>query len=182
VKARKARQWLLRRGLFAGYLAMACCVAAFVISLFGEPYPWQAVADTVSVLNLQGRAKQAAERWGSSGVRAYQIKATYRAGHIVCGPTRLTVRDGQIVEQTPPGDTHWFPPEACDRLAAAMTVEGAFKAIQADMLDYVPYREYLRVSFDETFGYPTRVEAGDYRAPDELCCSSLTLTDLQPLE
>lgn len=178
----RRRRFTMRGVVFLGLLVFVCAVGGIVLLLLGQPYPWQSVQDTASVLSLSDKLNKNRARWESLAVNHYTIEASYTAEDVRCGPVTIEVQDGRIVNAPEGNEGHWYPAETCDDLLEHLAVDGAFGWLELAIDDYHPGSTRLTMQFDPEFGYPTLGQSTVYREPFPGCCWKATWADLRPLE
>ena len=185
-KRRRLRQ-LRRRQVTArglGFLLMvlfACAIGVLVLVLLGRPFPWEALRDVNQVLETTDALYTNRDRWESLAVMHYTVEVEYTSGATHCGPVRLEVENRVVHGEPADQATFWSP--ACDDQLEQLVIEGAFVWLEGALSDFRPGDTQLRMSFDETFGYPLEAERDVYD-PDDItgdCCWRVTWRDFQPI-
>jgi len=187
---RHARQqrWMRRRRLtargfvFIGLIVFACGLGGIVIAALGRPYPWQVIADVEAILRLPRTLSERQSRWESLAVDHYSVSLEYMDDQGTwCGPGRIEVEGGEIVDTPSPGDTHWFPAGACNAMVQALVFENAYGWLEDQLPTYVPRVNTIHMTFDPEFGYPTYAERRVYGEEMPGCCWRVTWEDMRSL-
>jgi hypothetical protein len=180
-RVRRTRLFTTRSVVFVGLGLFACLIGLLVILVIGQPYPWQTFNDVTSSIQALRQLEDNQDRWQSLGITHYTIEVEYVAEGAICGPVRLEVRDGQIVDPPEEGDL-WLPAETCNQRLTVLTVEGAFGQLDTLLGDFSPAIDSLRVQFNEEFGYVSWIEAGTYADdPPANCCWRAEWSGLRPI-
>lgn len=179
------RRLITTRGLvFLGLLVLACAIAGLVMMLLGRPYPWESISQVRRVLDLTDQIDEQRSRWESLAIDHYEVEIEYTdSDETWCGPAKIEIRNGNIVNLPSPDDTHWFPADRCTELFNNLVVDRSFAWLEQQVSNYQPATSYVDIAFDDTFGHPVRAEAGIYDPNDRTpgCCWRVTWASLRPL-